>query len=184
MASVRSTRFRLSSVVLVGGLMCAAVGCGGNSGASVSAPAPSSPSSSFSSFAESWEEPAAYAYTLTSSEGERSLIGTFRVTVRDGKVTKAVGLDESGRAAVQRAPEEVPTIGGLLDRLARAHKEGADTAEAAYAPDGHPERITLDPLKDTIDDEESYVISDYEPAGNKKATTGASGASGASATQP
>lgn len=159
MASVRL----LSSVVLVGGLVCAAVGCGGDSGASVSAPAPSSPSSSFSSFADSWDEPAAYAYTLTSSEGERSLIGTFRVTVRDGKVTKAVGLDESGRGAVQRAPEEVPTIGGLLDRLARAHQDGADTAEAAYAPDGHPERITLDPLKNAVDDEESYVISDYEP---------------------
>lgn len=158
----------LSSVVLAGGLVCAAVGCGGKSGASVtgegaSPPSPS-PSSSFSSFAEAWEEPAAYVYTLTSSEGERSLIGTFRVTVEDGKVVKAVGLDESGRGAVKRAPEEVPTIGGLLEQLARAHDEGADTAEAAYAPDGHPVRITLDPEKNAVDDEESYVISDYEPA--------------------
>ncbi|WP_232838481.1 DUF6174 domain-containing protein [Streptomyces geranii] len=158
----------LSSVVLVGGLVCAAVGCGGDSGASVAGADPTSPSpsssSSFLSFAESWEEPAAYVYTLTSSEGERSLIGTFRVTVRDGSVVKAVGLDESGRGAVARAPEEVPTIGALLDRLSRAHDEGADTAEAEYAPDGHPVRITLDPLKDAVDDEESYVIRGYEPA--------------------
>ncbi|MDW4910104.1 DUF6174 domain-containing protein [Streptomyces sp. ADMS] len=163
MASVRS----LSSVVLVGGLVCTVVGCGGDSGASVSGPgtaaSPPTPSSSFSSFAESWEEPASYVYTLTSSEGERSLIGRFRVTVRDGKVADVVGLDESGRGAVQRAPEEVPTIGGLLDQLTRAHAEGADTAEAAYAPDGHPVRITLDPEKDAVDDEQSYVISDYEP---------------------
>ncbi|MEU6222936.1 DUF6174 domain-containing protein [Streptomyces sp. NPDC047042] len=161
MASVRL----LSSVVLAGGLMCAAVGCGdsGSSepgqGSSKSSP---TPSSSFSSFAESWKEPASYVYTLTSSEGERSLLGTFRVTVRDGKVAKAVGLDDSARWAVERAPEEVPTIKGLLDQLARAHDEGADTAEAEYAPDGHPVRITLDPEKDAVDDEQSYVISGYE----------------------
>ncbi|WP_330291299.1 DUF6174 domain-containing protein [Streptomyces sp. NBC_00576] len=163
MASVRL----LSSVVLAGGLMCAAVGCDADSGASVSGERSSTssptPSSSFSSFGESWKEPASYVYTLTSSEGERSLIGTFRVTVRDGKVAKAVGLDESARGAVERAPEEVPTIKGLLDQLARAHHEGADTAEAEYAPDGHPVRITLDPEENAVDDEESYVISGYKP---------------------
>ncbi|GAA0307310.1 DUF6174 domain-containing protein [Streptomyces turgidiscabies] len=163
MASVRL----LSSVVLVGGLLCTVVGCEKDAGASEpgrssSAVSPA-PSSSFSSFAESWKEPASYAYTLTSSEGERSLVGTFRVTVRDGKVAKVVGLDESGRGAVRRAPEEVPTIGGLLDQLARAHDEGADTAEAEYAPDGHPVRITLDPEENAADDEEAYVITDYEP---------------------
>ncbi|WP_055532706.1 DUF6174 domain-containing protein [Streptomyces graminilatus] len=170
MASVRS----LSCVVLVAGLMGAVAGCGGDSEASVpgadpSAPSPS-PTSSFSSFAESWAEPASYVYTLTSSEGERSLIGTFRVTVRDGRVAKAVGLDESARAAVRRAPGEVPTIGGLLDELARARDEGADTAEAEYAPDGHPVRITLDPEKNTADDERSYVISAYQPDPAPKGT--------------
>ncbi|WP_405816362.1 DUF6174 domain-containing protein [Streptomyces sp. NBC_01390] len=161
MASVRL----LSSVVLVGGLMCTVVACekaAGASGQGSSTDSPT-PTSSFSSFAESWDEPDAYAYTLTSSEGERSLIGTFRVTVRDGKVAKVVGLDESGRGEVRRAPEEVPTIGGLLDQLERAHDEGADTAEAEYAPDGHPVRITLDPEENAVDDEQTYVISDYEP---------------------
>lgn len=154
----------LSAVVLVGGLVCAAVGCGEDSGASsgavMTSPSPSL-SPSFPSFSESWEEPASYVYTLTSSEGERSLIGTFRVTVRNGKVADVVGLDESGRGAVERAPEEVPTIGGLLDQLGQARDNGADTAEAAYAPDGHPVRITLDPEKDAVDDEQSYVISGY-----------------------
>lgn len=163
MASVRL----LSSVVLAGGLMCVAAGCGGRSGSPASGEGSSTssptPSSSFSSFAESWKEPASYVYTLTSSEGERSLIGTFRVTVRDGKVAKAVGLDESARGVVKHAPEEVPTIKGLLDQMSRAHREGADTAEAEYAPEGHPVRITLDPEKEAIDDEESYVISGYEP---------------------
>ncbi|WP_405767631.1 DUF6174 domain-containing protein [Streptomyces sp. NBC_01538] len=160
MASVRL----LSSVVLAGGLMCAAAGCAdsGSSGQGSSTSSPT-PSSSFSSFGESWKEPASYVYTLTSSEGERSLLGTFRVTVRDGKVAKAVGLDESARGAVERAPEDVPTIKGLLGELARAREEGADTAEAEYAPDGHPVRITLDPEKNTVDDEESYVISGYKP---------------------
>ncbi|MFI1352663.1 DUF6174 domain-containing protein [Streptomyces sp. NPDC020898] len=155
----------LSAVVLVGGLVCTAVGCGEDSGASSSGALTTSPSPSlspsFPSFSEDWEEPASYVYTLTSSEGERSLVGRFRVTVRDGKVADVVGLDESGRGAVERAPEEVPTIGRLLDQLGQARDNGADTAEASYAPDGHPVRITLDPDKDAIDDEQSYVISGY-----------------------
>ncbi|MEW2116403.1 DUF6174 domain-containing protein [Streptomyces sp. NPDC005474] len=159
MASVRL----LSSVVLAGGLMCAAAGCTDSGSSGQGSSTSPTPSSSFSSFGESWKEPASYVYTLTSSEGERSLLGTFRVTVRDGKVAKAVGLDESARGAVERAPEDVPTIKGLLGELARAREEGADTAEAEYAPDGHPVRITLDPEKNTVDDEESYVISGYKP---------------------
>ncbi|MER7575014.1 DUF6174 domain-containing protein [Streptomyces sp. NPDC126514] len=108
-----------------------------------------------------WEEPAAYAYTLESTQGERSLLGTFRVTVRDGAVTKAVGLDDSARRLVASSPDQVPTIGALLAELNQARKENADQAEAEYAADGHPERITIDWLENAIDDEALYVISDY-----------------------
>jgi hypothetical protein len=75
---------------------------------------------------------------LTSSEGERALLGTFRVTVRDGKVAKAVGLDESARRVVRDLREQVPTLGGLLEQLEQARRDGA------------------------MDDEELYVISAYE----------------------
>ncbi|MFJ3620532.1 DUF6174 domain-containing protein [Streptomyces iakyrus] len=105
-----------------------------------------------------------YAYTLTSSEGERSLIGAFRVTVRDGKVVKAVGLDDSGRRVVRQLPDEVPTLGELLAEMAQARRAKADTAEAEYGADGHPERILVDWDKNAIDDEALYVISAYQPA--------------------
>ncbi|MEU6377148.1 DUF6174 domain-containing protein [Streptomyces sp. NPDC046909] len=114
--------------------------------------------------APEWEEPAAYTYTLTSTEGERALIGTFRITVRDGEVAKAVGLDDSARRVVRQLPDQVPTLGALLDQLEQARGEDADTAEAEYAADGHPTRIFLNWEENAVDDEARYAISDYEPA--------------------
>ncbi|GCB51281.1 hypothetical protein SNL152K_8637 [Streptomyces sp. NL15-2K] len=120
--------------------------------------------------ATGWQEPASYAYTLASSEGERSLLGAFRVTVRDGKVVNSVGLDDSGRRVVQQVPGEVPTLAELLEQLDQARRDRADTVEAEYAADGHPMRIFLDWEKNAIDDEALYVISAYEPAvGQEKA---------------
>ncbi|MER6090058.1 DUF6174 domain-containing protein [Streptomyces bluensis] len=110
-----------------------------------------------------WAEPSSYSYTLESSEGERALIGRFRVTVRDGEVVEAIGLDESGKRGVRRSLGDVPTIGGLLEQWKRARAEGAHAAEVEYADDGHPVRISLDQEEDAIDDEALYVISDYEP---------------------
>ncbi|MFF3346446.1 DUF6174 domain-containing protein [Streptomyces sp. NPDC002779] len=47
----------------------------------------------------------------------------------------------------------------------QAREENADKAEAEYAADGHPERITIDRLENAIDDEALYVISDYDVPG-------------------
>ncbi|WP_329600311.1 DUF6174 domain-containing protein [Streptomyces pseudovenezuelae] len=145
-------------------MLCATTACGGEaSRSSNSARVPEAKSAAVQS-KTLWQEPAAYAYTLASSEGERSMIGTFRVTVRDGRVVKAVGLDDSGRRAVEQIPGGVPTLSGLLEELQQARRDQADTAEAEYAADGHPVRISLDWEKDAIDDEALYVISAYEPA--------------------
>jgi hypothetical protein len=138
MAAVRT-------LLLVGGLVLATAACGEETG-------PSSPA---------WQEPASYTYTLTSSEGERSLIGTFRVTVRDGEVDEAVGLDDSARRVVRQLPDQVPTLGDLLKEAEQARGEGADTVDTEYAQDGHPTHIELDWDEDAIDDEARYVISDY-----------------------
>ncbi|MFD7601662.1 DUF6174 domain-containing protein [Streptomyces mirabilis] len=91
------------------------------------------------------------------------LAGTFRVKVRDGRVTEAVGVDADSRRQVQELPGEVPTIDGLLRRPEKARSEDADTAEADYAADGRPVRFSLDWDKNAIDDEALYVISSYEP---------------------
>ncbi|MEV6174097.1 DUF6174 domain-containing protein [Streptomyces sp. NPDC051954] len=159
MTAGRSRARSISTATLIGGLtgalICAVAGCGSETQVSTSTPAPSE---------TRWEEPASYAYTLTSSEGERSLIGAFRITVRNGKVAEAVGLDESGRRVVKQLPGDVPTIGELLEELEQARHDRADTAEAKYAADGHPVLISLDWEENAIDDEARYVISAYEPA--------------------
>ncbi|MEV3971532.1 DUF6174 domain-containing protein [Streptomyces sp. NPDC050698] len=149
--------------VPIAGLLCAVAACG--AGTSASAGAESAPGRDRGA----WREPASYAYTLRSSEGERSLLGTFRISVRDGAVVKAVGLDEAGRLAVEQAPAAVPTLRGLLTELEQARQDGADTAEAAYAADGHPVRIVLDWEENAVDDEARYVVSAYEPADGPRA---------------
>jgi len=85
------------------------------------------------------------------------------VTVHDGEVSDATGLDDSARRMVRRLPDQVPTLGDLLRELDQARRDDADTAEAEYADDGHPVRISLDWDADAVDDEAEYVISAYEP---------------------
>ncbi|MFJ7077548.1 DUF6174 domain-containing protein [Streptomyces sp. NPDC098781] len=146
----------MARAVLVGVLICAVAGCGDGAG---SAP---------SQEPAAWREPASYSYTLRSSEGERSLIGDFRITVRDGAVVEAVGLDDSGRRVVESFPDTVPTIGELLEELEQARQDDADEALAEYADDGHPVRISLDWMRNAVDDEALYVISDFASAGGRR----------------
>lgn len=115
--------------------------------------------------APAWEEPSAYRYTLKSSEGERALIGTFEVTVRDGKVVKTVGIDESGRRVVDQEATEVPTIAELLKQAETARAEDADDVDVDYAKDGRPVSISIDWEENAIDDEEAYTVGDYEALG-------------------
>ncbi|QDQ15661.1 DUF6174 domain-containing protein [Streptomyces spectabilis] len=152
----------LASAALVVGVSGATAACGDEPSANAVRAKPLPVSSAGGA---GWKEPSSYAYTLRSGEGERSLIGTFRVTVRDGKVRKAVGLDDSGRRVVKELPDQVPTIGALLKEAERAEREKAHRSETEYAADGHPVRITLDWEKSAIDDEALYVISAYTPLG-------------------
>ncbi|MGV9454506.1 DUF6174 domain-containing protein [Streptomyces sp. NPDC003635] len=146
----------LSAAVLGGALLSMTAACGSEEDGVVSAGARQE---------VTWEEPAAYTYTLESTEGERALIGKFKVTVRGGEVAEAVGLDDSARRLVAQSPDQVPTIGDVLAELDQARKEKAHRAEAEHAADGHPERISIDWLENAIDDEASYVITDYRPKG-------------------
>ncbi|MEI5101097.1 DUF6174 domain-containing protein [Streptomyces sp. PmtG] len=152
----------LAFAVLAAGALCALSACGDESSGSGAANAKPLPATHQSE--KAWKEPSSYVYTLTSGQGERSLIGRFRVTVRNGEVTKAVGLDDSGRRVVKKLPRHVPTIGELLEEMRQARRDDADTAKATYAQDGHPVRIVLDHDKDALDDEALYEISDYRPA--------------------
>lgn len=150
MAAVRFRPRVLSVATLVGALLGATAACGSGEPKSATAPTRTT-----------WQEPESYAYTLTSTT--QVLAGTFRVEVRDGQVTEAVGVDEDSRRQARELPGEVPTIGELLKRLAKARSDNAHIAKAEYATDGHPLRITLDWDQNAIDDEALYVISSYKP---------------------
>ncbi len=116
--------------------------------------------------AAQWQEPAQYEYTVDSRCGERLLIGRFQITVADGKVTKAAGVDEAAQriASDPKLLANLPTLKQLLDEYETARHEGAHVAKAEFDPaDGHPTKIELDPLKNSIDDEACYQISDYRP---------------------
>ncbi len=152
----------LSAAALTGAVLCLATACGDarktmrsetaveNAAGKAGVPG-----------AVSWREPASYYYTLTSTT--QVLAGTFRIQVRDGAVTKVVGLDEDSRPQA-REHAEVPTIGELLRRLEQARDDHAEVAEAKLAADGHPVRISLDWSGNAVDDEALYLISAYEPA--------------------
>jgi hypothetical protein len=63
----------------------------------------------------------------------------------------------AGAGQLQRPP----TLGELLDELAEARRDGAYEAKLTTNPvDGHPTGITIDPIKNAIDDEACYAISE------------------------
>ncbi|MFI7299538.1 DUF6174 domain-containing protein [Streptomyces sp. NPDC050121] len=160
MTAGRSRVRFVATAALLGALPLATTACGASTATT---------SADTKEPASGWEEPASYSYTLTSST--QVLAGTFRVTVHDGEVTEIIGLDEDSRRQARDLPGEVPTLGKLLKTLHRARSEDADTAEAQYAADGHPVRISLDWDKNSIDDEALYTISSYEPAPGQAASS-------------
>ncbi|MEU0009315.1 DUF6174 domain-containing protein [Streptomyces sp. NPDC006314] len=151
----------LSTAALIGTLLCLVPACDAGSSASSKIAEGSEPERAGVQGTAAWEEPDSYVYTLTSTT--QVLAGTFRVEVGNGTVTNVVGLDEDSRRQV-REHVEVPTLGQLLKRLEQARRDNAETAEATYAADGHPVRISLDWDENAIDDESLYVISAYQPA--------------------
>ncbi len=107
-----------------------------------------------------------YSFMVTSSCGERLMIGTFAVQVAGGEVTSVEGLDEPGRRAAEVAslPDVVPTIGGLLDRMVAL--DGSQVREAAFDPEtGVPTHVLIDPMPNAIDDEECYDLAGFAPQG-------------------
>ncbi|MFG2279698.1 DUF6174 domain-containing protein [Streptomyces asoensis] len=148
-----------AAAALLGALACAGAGCGSAPSAGATATAGDTAAAGPE---RTWQEPAAYTYTLTSST--QVLAGTFRVEVRDGKVVGVAGADADSRRQALDPHTEIPTIGKLLETLDRARAKHAHTAEADYADDGRPLRIVLDRDENAIDDEALYTISSYEPA--------------------
>jgi hypothetical protein len=110
-----------------------------------------------------WVEPSAYTFTLESGCGERSLIGMFRVTVRNHQTVEFEGIDEAGRV-FQGDAGAVPTLAAILKEAEDARKGNASSVEVETDPvDGHPVTVAIDWLAGAIDDEACYRVSDYAP---------------------
>lgn len=99
--------------------------------------------------------PTSYDFTLTSSCGERPLIGDYRVSVRDDRVTRATSLDPD---YPEPTLTDVPTLRDLVDMAGAARPD----AVVEYVVDdaGVPRSLSLDPMPNAIDDEECYEVTD------------------------
>jgi hypothetical protein len=104
----------------------------------------------------SWTEPDHYAYTLSSSCGERGGLGTFRLWVRDGRVEHAKPLV---RGSDLLPLGEMPTIGDVIRVAGEAQAGGADDVRFVRARDGQPRLVSIDYLRDAMDDELCYRVS-------------------------
>jgi hypothetical protein len=102
-----------------------------------------------------WVEPTEYRFVLESSCGERNLLGTFDITVRNGQATAYQALDEQAAVFVGSLGD-MPTLGKLM-----ARREEMRNVE--FDRDGHPTLINFDPVPQAIDDEECYRIGGYDP---------------------
>ena len=132
--------------------------------------------------APAWTEPSSYTFVFASECGERSLLGTFQVTVEDGIAVAYRPLDE----LALRSPgtiDDMPTLGTLIAlveeaRTYRSQWPGRSLPQPSGVPepsareaivlletdpaDGHPTFISIDWLPNAIDDEECYRITRYD----------------------
>lgn len=111
-----------------------------------------------------WVEPATYRFVVNDRNcggGERDYLGAWELTVRNREVTKSRPLDAS--ASAHSVPnDELPTLGWIMSRVAEAQRGSSVVELETDAVDGHPTRIWIDWLPNAVDDEECYVITDYQ----------------------
>lgn len=112
-----------------------------------------------------WDAPSHYDFVVRSRCGEQNFIGTFRISVKEGKVANVEGLDESATTALKYMSQgEVPSLEDLVGFARRAQTAGADVAEITYdETGGHPVRIDIDYDTSAIDDESCFAVRRYRP---------------------
>jgi hypothetical protein len=102
--------------------------------------------------------PTSYRYVLTSSCGERALIGDYRISVRDGTVRSAVAVDPQADPGLPL--QAYPTLQALLVMAETAGPQAV--VDLQLSPAGIPVSLTIDHLPNAIDDEECYKIGSLE----------------------
>jgi len=104
---------------------------------------------------------ASYRYTITSSCGERAFLGTYHVTVEEGRIRR-ITTDDPDEQITDWSDGELPTIADLVHR-AQADGDDAPSELVLDPRTGIPTRMSFEGDPNAIDDEECYEISDYQP---------------------
>jgi hypothetical protein len=130
------------------------VGCGSDS----SAPEGSGPQHTMPSV-DPAALPASYRMVLHASCGERRLIGSFDLVVRDDRVVKAGPARVVSRAALRLS--DFPTLADLVDKA--EHAEPDAVVDLRLDENGVPRSLSIDHLPQAIDDEECYRVTGLRP---------------------
>lgn len=104
-----------------------------------------------------WQPPLAYSFVVQSSCGEQAFIGEYAVSVELGDVA---GVDALRRGFDRIGTDAVPSMAAMLDLARQAEREGE--AEVWVDQEGVPRWLDLDPLLDGIDDENCFLVTQYE----------------------
>lgn len=100
--------------------------------------------------------PKSYEFTLTSSCGERGLLGDYRVTVRDELVRAVENLNDD--YPYEPTFDEIPTLQDIVDLAESARPDVV--IEYIVDDTGVPRSLILDPVPNGTDDEECYEVTD------------------------
>jgi hypothetical protein len=113
-----------------------------------------------------WAErgPASYSITiLRSCECLAEGIGPVVVTVRNG-VVESRHYTRDGTAVLPQYEHLFPPVEGLFEIVEGARRERAAQLDVSYDPTfGYPTRIDIDWHAPQVDDEVTYLASDFGP---------------------
>lgn len=104
-----------------------------------------------------WQPPPVYSFVVQSSCGEQAFIGEYAVSVVQGAVA---GVDPLRGGFDGIGLDAVPSMAVMLERARQAEREGE--VEVWVDQDGIPRWFDLDPLLDSIDDENCFLVTHYE----------------------
>ena len=134
---------------------CTFTGCGDQTGRpELAKPAASATASTETGVATTL--PKSYAFTLTSSCGERGLLGDYRVTVREEQVSAVENLNDD--YPYEPKLTEIPTLQDIVDLAESARPDAV--VEYVVDDTGVPRSLSLDRIPNGVDDEECYEVTD------------------------
>jgi len=120
---------------------------------------PDGPGSDLDTNREAWEAFSDGTYHFVLMRGCFCIhAGEFRVQVVDGDVTEAVGGFENQRVPASDL-QYIESIDDIFDMIERAEGE-ADEMEVEYSDNGYPTLVSIDWIKQAVDDEMILEISD------------------------